>query len=123
MSENQSSTIEHTNSVVDTEKEQSLKTITTAVYALQAASFLLGLTFLIAIIINYVKRADTRDTWLESHFTWQIRTFWYSILWSIIGFVFAFVIIGYLILFADLIWVIYRIVKGWLYLTDNKRMY
>jgi uncharacterized membrane protein len=109
--------------VIDAEKVNSLKTITTVVYGLQAASFLFGVTFIIAVIVNYVKRSDTRGSWLESHFRWQIRTFWFSILWSIIGFATFFIIVGYLILLADAIWVIYRIIKGWLNLTDDKPMY
>ncbi len=101
----------------------SAKTITTVVYALQATSFFLGFTFLIAIIINYVKRGDVEETWLESHFKWQIRTFWFSLLWAIIGAITTFFIIGYVILFANAVWLIYRIVKGWLNLSDEKQMY
>jgi len=100
-----------------------LKITTTIVYALQAASFLLGFTFLIAVIINYVKKDDVYGTWLESHFRWQIRTFWFSVLWSILGFITLFILIGYFILFANAIWLIYRIVKGWLRLAENKAMY
>ncbi len=99
------------------------KTITTVVYALQAASFLLGITYIVAIIINYVKKDDVRGTWLESHFRWQIRTFWFSLLWSAIGIIGIFFIIGYLLLIANALWVIYRIVKGWLRLNDGKEMY
>jgi len=107
----------------DNEKLKSAKTITTVVYALQAVAFLVGITALVAIIINYVKRGDVQGTWLASHFKWQIRTFWYSMLWAVIGFVLLFVFIGYLVLMANVVWVIYRIVKGWLRLVDNKPMY
>lgn len=99
------------------------KTITTMVYALQAISFLLGITYIVAIIINYVKKDAVRGTWLESHFRWQIRTFWFSLLWSAIGIVGMFFIIGYAVLIANAIWVIYRIVKGWLRLNEGKDMY
>ena len=109
--------------VIDVDKANSLKTVTTVVYGLQAASFLFGITFIIGVIVNYVKRADARGSWLESHFRWQIRTFWFSLLWSIVGFATFFIILGYLILVADVIWVIYRIVKGWLNLIDDKPMY
>ena len=102
---------------------QSARTLTVVVYALQAASFLVGLTFLVAVIINYVKRDDARGTWLESHFRWQIRTFWYSLLWAVLGVRPFVLIVGYFILVADAIWVIYRIVKGWLRLNDGKPMY
>ena len=108
---------------LDKEKLKSLKRLTTVVYALQAASFLLGITFIVAVIINYVKKSDVKATWLESHFHWQIRTFWFGILWGIIGIITYFFIIGWLILIGDGIWIIYRIVKGWLYLNDDKPMY
>lgn len=93
------------------------------VYALQALAFVAGITGIVAIVINYVKLGDVRGSWLESHFRWQIRTFWYSILWSVIGFILVFALIGYAILLATAVWVIYRIVKGWLRLADNKAMY
>jgi uncharacterized membrane protein len=104
-------------------KPLSETTITTAVYALQAASFLVLITFIIAVVINYIKLDDVKGTWLESHFRWQIRTFWYSLLWSIIGFITFIIVIGYFILIADAIWIIYRIAKGWLRLIDKKPMY
>jgi len=90
---------------------------------LQAASFLLGITFVIAVIVNYVKRSDVRGTWIESHFKWQIRTFWFSVLWSIIGIIGLFYVIGIFLLFANAIWIFYRILKGWLHLNDGKKMY
>jgi uncharacterized membrane protein len=100
--------------------EKSLKNVTTAVYALQAVGFFIGLTWIVGIIINYVKRDDVSGTWLESHFTWQIRTFWWGLLWAVIGAILFFVVVGWFVLVADAIWVIYRIVKGWLYLAEGK---
>lgn len=97
--------------------------LTTLVYALQAVSFFLGITYIAAVVINYVKRAEVQDTWLESHFRWQIRTFWFSVLWSAIGVITWIVFIGWIILGINAIWVIYRIVKGWLCLADGKPMY
>ncbi|MEZ0122039.1 MAG: DUF4870 family protein [Candidatus Reddybacter sp.] len=108
---------------IDRQKEQPLKTITTVVYALQAVSFFIGLSFIAAVIVNYIKRSEVEGTWLESHFLWQIRTFWFSVLWSIIGFVLVFVLVGYLVLLADAIWVIYRIIKGWMNLSEGRAMY
>jgi len=99
------------------------KKIATLVYALQAVSFLLAVTFIAAVIVNYVKRDDVADTWLASHFRWQIRTFWFALLWTVLGFITLLLGIGYLILIAVAAWVIYRIVKGWLALADNKPMY
>lgn len=102
---------------------KSLKTITMVVYVLQAASFLFGISAIVAIIINYVKRDDVRGTWLESHFRWQIRTFWFSLLWGSLGLLTFLLIVGYGILVATGVWVIYRVVKGGLNLLDGKEMY
>lgn len=101
---------------------QSLKNITLAVYALQAASFLLVITFFVAVILNYIKLDDVRGTWLESHFRWQIRTFWFGLLWFGLAFLTYVIIIGWVILFAATLWLIYRILKGWLSLNDARPM-
>ncbi|MGB0845175.1 MAG: DUF4870 family protein [Thiolinea sp.] len=106
-----------------TRRTTSAETVATIVYALHAASFLLGFTAFIAIIINYIKRGEARGTWLESHFRWQIRTFWYSLLWTIIGVLTIVFVIGYAILGLNFIWLIYRVAKGWLRLADGKAMY
>ncbi|MDX8400480.1 MAG: hypothetical protein R8K20_09575 [Gallionellaceae bacterium] len=60
---------------------------------------------------------------MESHFLWQIRTFWWSVLWGVLGVVLTLVLLGFFILIADGIWVLYRIIKGWLKLNDGKPMY
>jgi len=104
------------------DQERSLKNIATAVYALQAAGFLSGITWLIAIIVDYVKRDDARGSWLESHFSWQIRTFWWGLLWGVIGGVLLLVLVGYLVLVANAVWIIYRIVKGWLRLAERREV-
>ena len=101
----------------------SMRTITIIVYALQAASFLVGFTFIAAIILNYIKKSDAEGTEYESHFRWQIRTFWFSLLWGAIGFVLVFIVVGYFVLLANAFWIIYRIIKGWLRLSENKPMY
>ena len=100
--------------------EKELKTLATVVYALQAAGFFVGLTWIVAVVMNYVKRDDVRGTWLESHFTWQIRTFWWGLLWAVLGGILTLVVVGFAVLFADAVWIIYRIVKGWLNLSENK---
>jgi uncharacterized membrane protein len=100
--------------------EKSLKTIATVVYALQAVGFFIGITWIVAIVMDYVKRDDARGTWLESHFTWQIRTFWWGLLWGVIGALLLLVVVGYFVLLAAAIWIIYRIVKGWLNLAEGK---
>src|SRR5688572_14388868 len=100
--------------------EKQLRTLATIVYALQALGFFLGVTWIVGVVINYVKLDDVRGTWLESHFRWQIRTFWWGLLWGIVGTVLLLVLVGWLVLLAAAIWVIYRIVKGWLALSEGK---
>lgn len=99
----------------------SLKTIATAVYALQALSFFFGVTALVAVVINYVKREDAAGTVYASHFDWQIRTFWWGLLWTVLGFMLILALgLGFVVLFAAWVWAIYRVVKGWLKLTEGK---
>ena len=102
---------------------QALKNITTLVYVLQGLSFFLGVTAIVAIIINYVKRPEVSSTWLASHFRWQMRTFWFGLLWMAVGALTIILAVGYLIVTIAGIWIIYRIVKGWLYLHDGKPLY
>ena len=100
--------------------EKQLKTVATVVYALQAAGFFLGITWIAAVIIDYVKQDDAVGTWLESHYRWQIRTFWFGLLWGVLGGILALVLVGFIVLAADAVWIIYRIVKGWLRLSENR---
>ena len=121
----------------------SLVTWTKAIYALHAFSlltgilgaatvvgaFLTGWPSIIAVILNYVKRGAVRGTWLESHFRWQIRTFWCGLLWVSLCFLFVVITFGIGILIAWLplglvgLWFIYRIIRGWIALSDRKPMY
>jgi uncharacterized membrane protein len=103
--------------------EQSAKTLATLIYALYAASFLLGITAIAAIVMNYVKQEDVVGTLAESHFRWQIRTFWFALVWTALGFITFIIVIGWFILAANVVWIIYRLVKGFLRLNDNKPMY
>ncbi len=104
------------------EKLKSLRTLTLAVYILQALGFFVGITWIVGVVINYVKKEEVAGTPYESHFRWQIRTFWFGLLWGVLGGVLAIVLIGFAVLFADMVWIIYRIVKGWLNLNDGKPM-
>jgi uncharacterized membrane protein len=106
------------------DQERSLRNIVTAVYALQAIGLLVPvvLPWLVGVVIDYIKRDDARGTWLESHFAWQIRTFWWSLLWAVIGGILLLVLIGWLVLAATAVWIIYRIVKGWLRLTERREV-
>ena len=92
-------------------------------------AFLFGWPSIIAVILNYVKRSDARGTWLESHFRWQIRTFWFGLLWVSLCFLFVVVTFGIGLLVAWLpfgfvgLWFVYRIIRGWLALRDQRPMY
>ncbi len=111
------------NNPVTTENEASAKTLTTVIYALYAASYFVGITAIVAIVINYVKMDDVAGTFLESHFRWQIRTFWFGVLWGVLGTITMMFVIGWFVLAVNGVWIIYRIVKGWLRLNDGKPMY
>ena len=105
----------------DPERLRSIRTFTHVLYALYAFYWLTGgLTGLVAIILNYIKRSDAAGTPYEDHFTWQIRTFWWAVLGHVIGFATIWIGIGFLILAAVSIWTLYRIIKGWLYLYEDK---
>jgi uncharacterized membrane protein len=90
-------------------------------------AFVFGVPSIIAVVINYLKRDEARGTFLESHFRWQIRTFWFALLWCVIGTMLIFTFIGIpmaaAIFFATGIWTIYRVVRGWLALRDRKPLY
>ena len=87
-------------------------------------AFLTGWPSIIAVILNYVKRSDVRGTMLESHFRWQLRTFWYAFLWLIVAIGCAFTVIGlplaWLLVVATGFWVLYRIVRGWMVLGEER---
>ena len=102
------------------DKLRSNKTLTWVIYGLYAASFLVGITSIVAIILNYVKRGDVAGSYLESHFTWQIRTFWISVIVAIIGALLMLVLVGWLVWLADMVWVVYRLVVGGLKLSENQ---
>ena len=118
-----------------------LVTVAHLVYALHALSLLIGVTTaativgafvfgvpsIIAVVINYLKRGEAKGTFLESHFRWQIWTFWSVALWCVIGGALFVTFVGIplamgIFLGAGL-WAIYRIARGWLALRDQKPMY
>ena len=126
------------------EAQPSLVRTTHIVYALHAlglalgafgaasvlGSFLFGWPSIIAVIINYVKRGEARGTWLESHFTWQIRTFWVALAWAVlvalVSIPLTVILIGIGTWIAGMfllgVWAIYRIARGWLRLKDHQPM-
>jgi uncharacterized membrane protein len=126
---------------VPADRAPALVTVTHLVYALHALSLLIGVTTaativgafvfgvpsIIAVVINYAKRGEARGTFLESHFRWQIRTFWFALLWCVIGTVLFATFVGIplavVVFFAAGVWAIYRVARGWLALRDRKPMY
>lgn len=90
-------------------------------------SFVGSLPSLVAVLLNYIKRRDAHGTWVDSHYRWQIRTFWFALLWALIGWVLIFTIVGAVvgvpILIALTLWLLYRIGRGWLRLRDRRSMY
>jgi len=89
-------------------------------------AFLTGWPSIIAVIINYVKRSDARGTYLDSHFSWQLRTFWYTVIWAIIAFLLAITVVGIPFAWALAVvvglWVLYRIIRGWLALAGERAL-
>lgn len=102
------------------EQIASLRRLSLAVYVLYALSWLFAVTGLIGIIVNYVKRDDARGTLYESHFNWQITTFWWSLGGALLGLATLVVGVGFVVLLGTAVWSIYRLVKGWLYWNDRK---
>jgi uncharacterized membrane protein len=94
--------------------------------AMIVTAFLSGWPSIIAVILNYVKRAEVRGTWLDSHFSWQIRTFWFALLYLAVGAVAFITMIGIpvalVLWFATGVWVLYRIIRGWLALSSQKAL-
>ena len=94
--------------------------------AFVVTAFLTGWPSIIAVIINYVKRSDVRGTWLDSHFSWQIRTFWFAALWVVVAVILFVTLIGipvaWVIWVITGIWVLYRIIRGWLALVSERPM-
>jgi uncharacterized membrane protein len=127
---------------VSGQPDASLISYTHVIYALHSLSVLIGLTSavtivgsfifglpsIVAVIMNYARQGDARGTFLESHFSWQIRTFWFALLWVLVILALSLplmlVAIGFLTLPAGYvllgIWVIYRIIRGWLALSDRR---
>ena len=102
-----------------------------ATAATVVGSFVCGLPSIIAVIMNYVRRRDARGTFLDSHFSWQIRTFWFAALWTVliwaVSLPLMLVLIGFPIFFVGFgvltIWIVYRVLRGWLALRDRRPMY
>jgi len=125
--------------------DEGLITYTHAIYALHSLAVIIGLTTaativgsfvcgipsIVAVVMNYARRPAVRGTFLESHFKWQIRTFWFALLWALIiwsvSLPLMLVLIGIPLFFAGFvalaIWIIYRVARGWMALRDRRPMY
>lgn len=119
---------------------ENLVTLTHVMYGLHAFSaltgllsaafvvtaFLTGWPSIIAVILNVIKRGGTQGSYLESHFRWQWRTFWFAVLWVALAIMLGLTVVGLVIAWplaiAAGIWVLYRIVRGWMALSDGKAM-
>lgn len=134
-------------SVIIPPEQKSLVLVNHVTYALYLISyFTAGLLWIVPIIINYLKRSEARGTWLESHFAWQIKTFWYSIIWVVLGIILITVALGgvglsvwydsslvvgsslwllaagVLIVVFTILWHLYRVVRGWIALADKRSL-
>jgi len=103
--------------------EESARQMAIVVYVLQAVSFVVVVSMIGGVILNYVKREDAAGTWLESHYTWQIRTFWWWLAWMIVAIVLAIIVVGIAVAVVNQIWLLYRIIKGAVRLSEGKPMY
>ena len=124
---------------------ESLLSYTHVIYGLHALSVVIGITTgwaivgyficgvpsIVAVIMNYARRSATRGTFLESHFRWQIRTFWWAVFWALfiaaVTIPLMLVIVGFFLMYIGAavlgIWIIYRVLRGWLALRDRRPMY
>ncbi len=112
-----------TETVLPEIEEKRLRDLALLAYVMQTAGFVFWPAWLVGAVINYVKIDELRNTWLETHFNWQLRTFWGWLAGMILGFVLMVVKIGGLVYVAVTAWAIYRVVKGWLRLNDRAPMY
>lgn len=104
--------------------EQKLKQLAQMIYIIQGIGVLIPILFLVALVLNAMRMSSIQDSPLiRSHFRWQLRTFWFGLLWVLLGWMLLAVYIGLPILFINTGWVIYRIVKGWLSLKSDQLMY
>lgn len=108
----------------DEQAQRSARTLGHVVYALQAASFLTGITLFIALVVNYAGRDSVRGTYVNTHFEWQIGTFWGLLAWwigaAIVGIIVGSALVFVLIYLPSVIWLLYRVVYGWIRLNEDE---
>lgn len=93
------------------------------IYLLQTCMFFTIITYFAAPVVIYVMRQETVDPLLRTHLKWQWRTFWYSLLWFAISSVLKLLLIGYVGYWITALWILYRIVRGWLNFCRQRLMY
>lgn len=125
--------------------DESLVTYTHVIYGLHALAVLIGISAahtivgsfigsfpsIVAVIMNYARRSATHGTYLESHFRWQIRTFWFALLWAVLIVLLSLplmiIVIGFGTAIVGLmalgVWIAYRVIRGWIALRDHRPMY
>ena len=90
------------------------------VYAMYALALFNGFTALVGVVVAYLNRDAVRGTWMDSHMTWQIRTFWYGLAISVVGIITTWILIGWLILGLGYLFFVWRIAKGWVRLSNRR---
>ena len=130
-------TSQTTAGTINHQPPSSIVTVARVVYILGIATgasiigaFLFGWPSIAAVVLNYVMRSEARGTFVDSHFSWQIHTFWYAMGWAvlvaIVGFFLSFVFVGFFIWTIGFvvmgIWVGYRIIRGWMRLLSRQPM-
>ncbi|KOF54289.1 MULTISPECIES: hypothetical protein [unclassified Achromobacter] len=100
-----------------------LRTLTHVAYGLYALGFItsgfLGIATLASVVLMYLKRSDAAGTVYASHFDWLLRTFWWALLWLAISFIATLIFIGWVGVVATVVWVLYRLIRGWLALLEG----
>jgi uncharacterized membrane protein len=105
-------------------ERETLSIVTHVLYALHTASFFsAGIFSVIAMIINYVKRPDLPDAFFRSHFRWQARSFWFTLLWLVVTAPLWFLIVPGWIAYSLIgFWYLYRFIRGWWSFADGRTM-
>jgi uncharacterized membrane protein len=111
-----------TDSATSQSPSESTVQITHITYALYALGLVTGIFAIAGLIVAYIKRDDAAGTYLASHYSWLIRTFWWGLLWTSIGLILALALVGFVVLGVVWIWWVYRIIKGWLRLSEKREI-
>lgn len=94
----------------------------TLIYILYLIGFVFGITYLVGGIMAFIKKGDEAHPLLKSHYSYQASTFLWSVVWAIVGFATAVIVVGYVVLIVNYIWALYRVIKGWLAFNGGKSL-